>query len=405
MAYSPSDSRRRRVLVYTSQAIPPQHRFIEYPLRNLTQWEPVLLCASRAIDTVSLDGLDVICLDPPWPRSFHWAIRRARGLLGVAGSRDVRKIKSLRGSLLHAHWGTSGVLVAPLAKAAGLPLLVTLHGFDIQSKDNFWTSGQGGWWHRDYPDRLRKIAADGAHFVAVSRAIFKLAIQRGLPESHVHYAPIGIDTTAFRPSGIPMSERPPKILFVANHIERKGGATLIRAFASVRKHINNAHLVMVGDGPEREKWSSLASSLGLAVDFRGRLSPQAVQAEMRDAVVFCLPATRLPHHDLAEGFGLVVVEAAASGVPVVTSAQGLESEGVHHEKTGFAIQDGDEQILAEHIISLLADRALAQRLGDAGPEFVRRNFDVTVCTRALEDLYDRVAECGVSPESRRATSA
>lgn len=388
----PAEGRRQRVLVYTSQALPPQHRFIEYPLRKMSRWEPLILCASRAKNSVPLDGLPVVCLDPSWPRWWSWGIRRVRGLMGVAASRDVKTVKSLQGSLLHAHWGTSGVLIAPLAKAAGLPLLVTLHGFDIQSKETFWTSGQGGWWHRDYPNRLRQIAQEGAHFVAVSQAIRTLAIQWGIPESQVHYAPIGIDVNEFQPTGSPMAERPPKILFVANHIERKGGAILIRAFATIRKSHPKAQLVMVGDGPETEKWNQLASSLGLPVDFRGRLSPQAVRAEMRDTVVFCLPSTRLPHHDLAEGFGLVVIEAAACGVPVVTSAQGLESEGVSDGETGFAIPDGDEKILADRISRLLSDRDLAQRFGDAGPGFVSRKFDLCECTRGLEEVYERVVQ-------------
>lgn len=380
-----------RVLVYASFALPPQLRFIEQPMRHLQRWRPTLLCAARSPKSIDLGGLDVVSLDPPWPRKLWWARRRLRGLMRRAAPADVRQVKALGASLLHAHFGPEGVLMAPVAKAAGLPLLVTMHGFDIQSKESFWTSGGAGWWHRDYPNQLRAIAADGAHFVAVSRAIARLAVQWGIPESQVHYQPIGIDTRLFKPTPVPLVDRPPRVVFVGNHIERKGGHHLVRAMAMVRREVPNAELMMVGDGPERPRWQALAEQLGVRATFTGRVSPDGVREALGGAVAFCLPAVRLPHHNLAEGFGLVVIEAAAMGLPVVTSAQGRDSEGLIHGETGFAVPGGDEAALAEHLTTLLQDRALAQRMADAGPGFVRDRFDLHQCTLELELLYDRLA--------------
>jgi glycosyltransferase involved in cell wall biosynthesis len=380
-----------RVLVYTSRAIPPQHRFIEHPLRKLRRWNPVVVCASRSPNTVPLDDLDIVCLDPKWPQRLHWLMRRLRAVMGRVTTRDIKRIRAVGGSILHSHWGTSGVLMAPLAKAVGLPLLVTLHGFDIQRKEDFWTSGQGGWWHRSYPDQLRSIAKDGAHFAAVSHAVRKLAIDRGIPEDQVHYLPIGVDTDFFQPGQLSMEQRPPKVLFVASHITRKGGDLLVQAMSLVRQSVPHAELVMVGDGPQRQHWESLAAKLGVTASFRGRLSPEGVVRELQDSVVFCLPSIRPAYDDLAEGFGLVVAEAGASGVPVVTSAQGVLSEGVDHGRTGFSVAEGDVDAIADGIVCLLSDRERAERFGRAGRDMVREKFDLVNCTATLEELYDKLA--------------
>lgn len=382
----------RRVIVSTSRALPPEHRFIETPLRHLRRWRPVILCAHRDPRSLPLDGIPVVSLDPPTPRAFWWGLRRLCGLQGWVSRRDRKTVCSLGGALVHAHWGTHGVLVAPLARAAGLPLVVTLHGFDITRHESYWTSGAAGWWHRDYPARLRAIATEGAHFMAVSRAIRRLAIAWGIPEAQVHYAPIGIDTESFRPSGVAMRDRPAKVLFVGNHIPLKGGDVLIRAMARVRQAIPDAQAVFIGDGPEVTAWKALASDMNVRACFLGRLPPERVREELADTVVFCLPSVRPAGHAIAEGFGLVVIEAAASGVPVITSAQGTESEGVVEGRTGFAIEDGDEVALAHRIESLLEDRGLAERLGSAAPAFVREHFDLTACTRRVEDLYDEIMQ-------------
>lgn len=383
-----------RVLIYTSRALPPQHRFIEHPLRKLRRWDAVVVCASRSPNTVPLDDLEIVCLDPEWPQRLHWLMRRLRGMIGLVKPRDIERLRAVGGSLLHAHWGTSGVLMAPLAKAVGMPLLVTLHGFDIQRKEDFWKSGQGGWWHRSYPDQLRSIAKHGAHFAAVSQAVRSLAIDRGIPEQQVHYMPIGVDTDFFRPGEISMEKRPPKVLFVASHITRKGGDLLVQAMARVQQSIPDAELVMVGDGPQRAHWESLAEKLKVTACFRGRLPPEGVLRELQDSVVFCLPSVRPAYDDLAEGFGLVVAEAGASGVPAVTSAQGVMSEGVDHGRTGFAVAEGDVGAIADGIICLLSDRERAARYGRAARELVREKFDLVKCTEALEELYDTLTSRG-----------
>src|ERR1019366_3200949 len=103
--------------------------------------------------------------------------------------------------------------------------------------------------------------------------------------------------------------------------------------------------------------------------------------------VFCLPSVTALNGD-AEGLPIVLLEAQASGIPVVTSALGGNHEGIVHGETGFTFAERDVDELAARVSELLVDDQLATRMGAAGPTFVARKFDMRLCTRDLESLYD-----------------
>jgi glycosyltransferase involved in cell wall biosynthesis len=111
---------------------------------------------------------------------------------------------------------------------------------------------------------------------------------------------------------------------------------------------------------------------------------------LAEARVFCLPSVTAESGD-AEGLPLVVLEAQASGVPVVTSARGGATEGIRDGVTGYAFAERDVAALAERLIALLTDDALATRFSEAGPPFIGENHDLYGQTAQLEALYDRVA--------------
>jgi glycosyltransferase involved in cell wall biosynthesis len=103
--------------------------------------------------------------------------------------------------------------------------------------------------------------------------------------------------------------------------------------------------------------------------------------------VFCLPSLTAGDGD-AEGFGIVLLEAQASGVPVVTSAMGGATEGVLHGETGFAFAEKDIDAMAEYLCRILMDDELARSMSVAARRFVAEKFNLKRCTSALEDHYD-----------------
>jgi glycosyltransferase involved in cell wall biosynthesis len=228
------------------------------------------------------------------------------------------------------------------------------------------------------------------HFIAVSKAIRARAIEYGIPAEKVIVRYIGVDTSVFRPGPIPISERRKRILFVGRLVEKKGTEYLIRAFAQVRNKVIDAELVIAGDGPLRESLVALARSLNIPVDFRGAVSSDEVKQQMHQARVFCLPSIIAGNGD-AEGLPIVILEAQASGVPVVTSAKGGVGEAVLHNDTGMVFEEGMVNMLTHHLTVLLNDADLATTFSARARIQVAAQFSLTSCSGTLETTYEEIA--------------
>jgi glycosyltransferase involved in cell wall biosynthesis len=267
-------------------------------------------------------------------------------------------------------------------------MLVTLWGYDINIDREWWEAGYCGRNMRKYPASLLRIAQNPrVTFIAISDAIRQRAISYGIPEQKISLCYPGVDTSRFAPAAPPITNRQHRVLFVGRLVEKKGCEYLIRAFVHVQQKVPDAFLMIVGDGDLRRELQELALKLGVRAQFRGALTAAEVAQELQMARVFCLPSVRAANGD-AEGFGIVLLEAQASGVPVVSSALGGATEGIDDGVTGFAFAERDVETLASRIIALLTDNALAQSMAVAGPNFVAQNFDLRRCVESLQQLYD-----------------
>jgi glycosyltransferase involved in cell wall biosynthesis len=161
------------------------------------------------------------------------------------------------------------------------------------------------------------------------------------------------------------------VLFVGRLVQRKGVRHLIDAIA----HVREAHLVVIGDGPERTALEAHARDLEIAdrVEIRGRVSDEELRAAYAASDVLVLPSVLDARGD-TEGLGVVLLEAMSYGVPVVASDIGGITDIVEHEKSGLLVPPGDATQLARALERLMRDPALASRLGSAGRERVRSAF-------------------------------
>ena len=379
----------KTVLVYATNLLPWSETFIREQMLALRRWRGMLI-GMRQLHQLSLSGLDTCVLRPEEPNfidRLRWKLSKSLGMIPAS---TIRRLQRERPSLLHAHFGVEAVKAWPIAKALDLPMLVTLHGYDINIDREWWEAGQGGDAARNYPIRLLELAKHPrVRFIAVSEVIRHCAISYGIPEGKIALQYIGVDTSQFVPGGRPIVERAPRVLFVGRLVEKKGCEYLIRAFVKVQEAVPDARLVIVGDGELREPLRQLAEELEVRAEFRGSLSSTDVRQELRLARVLCLPSVTAANGD-AEGFGIVLLESQASGVPVVTSAMGGATEGIRNGITGFAFRERDVSTLSARLIRLLTDHATAASFAAAGPDFVAENFDLRQCTEGLEALYDKV---------------
>jgi glycosyltransferase involved in cell wall biosynthesis len=293
---------------------------------------------------------------------------------------------SHRPSLIHAHFGVEGVYALPLAKRLKIPLVTTFHGFDATLSTAALLSSPA--W-ANYSLFRRQLAQQGDLFLCASAFIRDRVLAMGFPEARTKTHYIGVDCRTTQPRN--PAEETPTILHVARLVEVKGTHYLIRAFGSLAQRHATAALVIIGDGPLKQSLQALAKSLGVErrVQFLGALPHADVLAWMRKAAILALPSVRTASGRV-EGLGMVLLEAAATGVPTVGSRVGGIPEGILDGKTGFLTPERDADALAHRLGELLDDSAMRLRMGMAARELVERQFDIHRQTEALEDHYEGV---------------
>jgi glycosyltransferase involved in cell wall biosynthesis len=214
---------------------------------------------------------------------------------------------------------------------------------------------------------------DVNRFIALSAFARRIFVQAGFPENRMDVKPNFIDD----PGEPPEAERT-AALFVGRLSQEKGVRVLIEA--SARYHF----LVRIaGDGPQSKALQSFSNP---HVSFLGRLSHEDILNEMRRAVVVVIPSLWY------EGFPMVVLEAFASGTPVIASRLGALAEIVDNGEIGFHVAAGDPDELGRCIKTLIDDCTLARRLGrTARSRFVER-YTPEINLLAIQNVYAKAIE-------------
>jgi glycosyltransferase involved in cell wall biosynthesis len=293
-------------------------------------------------------------------------------------------------SLIHAHFGPDGIYAMRIAEQLKIPLIVTFHGHDITvSRQAMLRSG-----NLSYYQFLRcekELKQKAARFIAVSGYIKKRLIDSGYPPDKIALHYIGIDTQKFSPSTHPGAER--YILCVGRHTPKKGIDTLLRAFARIAHHHPDVSLVQIGTGEMSDSLQALSQQLAIAhrVRFLGAQPYDVVQNLMRNATIFALPSQTAADGN-SEGLPFVILEASASGIPVVSTWHSGIPEAVLDEQTGLLVPEKNDDQLAEKLNQLLEQPQHAVNLGQQGRSFVCENFDIRKQSEKLEALYDQTIQ-------------
>jgi colanic acid/amylovoran biosynthesis glycosyltransferase len=296
----------------------------------------------------------------------------------------VRLLGSERPVLIHAHFGVDAVYALPVSRALMVPLVTTLHGYDVSlSNRALLLSGSPSW--VNYLMHRRELARRGALFVCVSEHVRRRALELGFPadRTEVHY--IGVDTEHFASTG-EVSEQ--LVLHVARLVEKKGTRHVIAAFQAVARAVPAARLVIIGDGPLRTSLQRQAVSLGIGdrVHFAGSLPREGVRRYLARSAAFCLPSVTAASGD-AEGLPISIIEAMACGVPVVATRHAGAPEAVTDGRSGYLVDEADDDALATRLIAVLEDSDLRRRLGVAARARVLADFDLRKNTEKLEARY------------------
>lgn len=382
---------RPRILVYRDHLLPLSETFVVNQTLGLESFEAFLIGSKPGPPPrIPLPESRRRLINPGGRRGFLREVLFK--FFGIIPKDIWEWCRSLKPVLVHAHFGPDGTLAMPLAQRLGVPLIVSYHGSDATVKDEYaWGSVVG---HRLYRLRRKKLGRTARAFVTPSRFVKTMAVARqGIPEGKIVVIPHGIDVENFRPGPEPEYGR---ILFVGRLVELKGLHHLIEAVSRIRSSFPEAHLVVVGDGPERAFYQNLAErKLGRSCTFVGAQPHYVVREQMQKAYVFAMPSISMPNGE-AESFGMVFLEAQACAVPVAAYAVGGIPEVVAHGKTGFLADEGDVAALSQYLKTFLENPDLRNAMGRAGREWVETRFDRRRQNQELEALYRKVCREGGS---------
>jgi colanic acid/amylovoran biosynthesis glycosyltransferase len=293
-------------------------------------------------------------------------------------------LATLRPRLIHAHFGRGGALALPIARALGLPLVVTFHGGDA-TKDGPYRS-------RLFPTifqrRCAALQREAALFVCVAEHIREALLARDFPAAKLKVIRYGVEPEADGETP-PPPERP-YLLFVGRFVEKKGVSHLLEAMRALESEGAAIDLVLIGDGPMGEMLKLQSSGLKHA-RFLGWLANPEVRRLMRSALALCVPSVAAYTGD-AEGLPNVVLEAMACAIPVIGSQAGGIPEAVEHGRTGFLVPQADPRAIADAVGRLLGDSALRRRMGDAARAAATARFSAIAQSSLLEDALLAVSD-------------
>ncbi len=272
--------------------------------------------------------------------------------------------------LVHTHMHASSVAATLALRQSRIPLVLHEHS-------------EAGW--RDFETRCAAAEAyrRSAAVIAVSSAIRRRLVDvDGVPSAKIHVihnALPRLPSLAAAVGGLPRPDGP-LVGVVARLQPEKGVAIFLRAAARLAQGMPDAGFVVVGDGPQRGMLERLAADLGVVVTFLGFRPDGPTLIGELDLLV--IPS-------LSEGTPLVLLEAAAAGVPVVATTVGGIPEQVSDGIEALLVPPGDDRALADACRRILADRAFGARLAAAAADRLGR-ADPESAVNAVAALYAHV---------------
>ena len=288
----------------------------------------------------------------------------------------IERMRSEGVTLIHAHFGPAGLRMLPVARALGVPLIVTFHGFDVMRLPRQDAS---------YRRALIELF-ESAWSIAVSDDVHARLAQLGCRDLRRLYLGVPIREHGYpRRSPERTSDAPVRVVAVSRLVPYKSVPDLVDA---VRATDGSVELHIVGDGEDRANVEAHADGDPRVV-LHGTCSPEEVRRQLAEADIFVINSRSLPSGE-AEAFGITVLEAMEAGLPVIGTRHGGIRESVVHGETGLLIEAGDTAALQRAIEQLAGDRARRDAMGEAGRHRVEAEFEIGACTERLLAFYAEV---------------
>ena len=293
-------------------------------------------------------------------------------------------VKYHKPNLLLAEFGFHAIRVMNVASWSGVPLVVHFRGSDASSESKFLR----------LKNKYRILMRLASAFIVKSIPMANTLKELGAPTEWILISPSGANSTYFY--GSAPAAASPLLLAVGRFVAKKGPLFTLAAFKKLLQRLpkylsSQCQLVMVGDGPLMLDAKEMVARSDIAdqVIFTGVLTPCEVAALMRKARMFVQHSNVAADGD-SEGSPVAIMEAQLSGLPVVATFHAGIPEVVLQDITGFLVDEGDINGMANAMAKLILDSELAAKMGSLGHDRIIHNFTLDHHLSALSALLHRV---------------
>ncbi len=372
---------------YVAPYLPVTGSWIYGQLMNLRSHRAVVM-TDRTLN------LDVFPFAPIYPadrasrfRKLRWALKDGR-VRGVSWRYFDEVIEREGVSLLHAHFGQAGAEMVEMKRRVGLPMVTAFYGADVSQlpADPYWRA------------LFVRLFEAGELVLAEGSAMRAALIALGCPPAKVVIQHLGVDVAT-----IPFQVKRPdpdgtvRILIAGTFREKKGIPDALRAIQRVHRHYPKLRATLIGDsagrqGDDDEKRVilGLLSSLGDVVTWLGYVPYPEFRKQLQGHHIFLSPSVTARDGDSEGGAPIAILEAAATGMPIVSTRHADIPEIVVPNESALLSAERDVEALTANLERLLKDPDQWAAMGERGRRHVEESYNVTVQVERLETLYCQV---------------
>jgi colanic acid/amylovoran biosynthesis glycosyltransferase len=373
-------SARPSVALFCATFLKPEMLHIHRQISGLQSFSPVIIAQK---------------LEGDWPADRIEVVRRSRSrFLGRASekrsgrpwqisnaeaSRIFAVIEHKNCLLLHVFFGNVAIHLLPLLRRCSVPVVVSFHGSDVA----------GSMASAGYSEALAELFALATIVPCRSKQLASRVASLGCPETKTRLMRTSVPDLRF------VQREPPgnnawRIVQAARLVRKKGVSAALHAFAAFGRRHPEATFTIAGQGPLEEALRRTAAALGVSdrVRFAGFLPQRALQDLFFESHVFLHPSETAGGD--VEGVPNSMLEAMASGLPVVSTRHGGIPEAIEDGKNGLLCEEGDVEGVTSALLRLAADPSLYRTLSRQASDSVREQFSKERQVAAIEEIYNHV---------------
>lgn len=312
------------------------------------------------------------------PHYLYFRIEQRRRQQYTKEALIKRYIKEYQIDVVLAEYGTAGSFITPVCKDLNIPLVVHFHGFDAS---NYGT-------YRLFKDRYKKMFNYARAIIAVSKAMQRALVTYGCPEDKIVINTYGPHDAFFN---VNVDYNSKQIITVGRHTYQKAPYLSILAFKSVLERFPDAKFVMIGDGELYEVSNNMVQALDLErnIILLGALERNDIIKEISKSCMYIQHSLVARNGD-SEGTPVSIIEAMASGLPVVSTRHAGIPDVVIEEETGLLVDEKEVEQMAKCIIRLLENKELAMQMGISGRNRIRSHFSLEKHIGVIQNILENL---------------